>query len=170
MQDHAQIRQATASDMPAVHDLCWKYRALLVARNHSRPEIVENYYNSDTYTDLLQRLPSIHARPDGAIFIATLGGKTVGCAMSHRIDQTTCEIKRVYVDDAARGHGLGVSLFQTAMDQARRDGYARMVLDTMIPLTEAIALYRKIGFRRSEPFYDLDPDYADHIEFYEIDL
>ena len=164
------IRRATDADLPNVRRLCRAYRALLADRNPGLPEIVEAYYQADAYEILLSRLPELHARPDGAIFVAEFGGRVAGCGMTHRIDGTTCEIKRVFVEDAARGRGLAQGLFLAAMDQARADGYRRMVLDTMRVLTEAIALYERLGFAPAEPFYDLDARFSGEIQFFGIDL
>ena len=157
-------------DLPAIRDLCRAYRDLLVARNPDTPEIVEAYYEASAYETLLTRLPELHARPDGAIFAGFLDSAVQACGMTHRIDATNCEIKRVYVADTARGQGLGRQIFEAAMARARADGYTRMVLDTMRVLPEAIALYRTLGFTEAAPFYDLDPRFADQILFFGIDL
>ena len=37
--------------------------------------------------------------------------------------------------------------------EVREDGCTRMVLDTVEPLREATALYRKLGFEEVEPYY-----------------
>ncbi len=168
--DRIEIRLADPGDMPAIRGLCRDYRALLASRVAAGSEILESYYKAETYEDLLNRLPSLHARPDGAIFAGAVDGEVTACGMTHRIDATICEIKRVFVADSARGLGLGKRLFQAAMDQARADGYARMVLDTMRVLPEAIALYQTLGFTEAAPFYDLDPRFADEILFFGIDL
>ncbi|MDJ0628875.1 MAG: GNAT family N-acetyltransferase [Rhodobacter sp.] len=164
------IRQARPDDMPAVHELCRAYRDLLIERHRGISDVAENYYKEDVFQDLLDRLPELHSRPDGAIFVGGLDGEVLACAMTHRIDDATCEIKRVFVADAARGQGLGRLLFEEAMALARADGYRRMVLDTMVVLTEAIALYKALGFSLIPGFYELDPQYSENIVFYGIDL
>lgn len=166
----AHIRIATHGDMKDVRSLCWAYRDLLAARMEHITGIVERYYPADGYDALLNELEAKHAPPDGAIFVAEIAHKKVGCGMIHRIDATTCEIKRVYVAPPARGLGIAKGLFQTAMDQARSGGYTRMVLDTMTGLTEAIALYHTLGFKPGAPFYEVDRAFADHILFFEAGL
>ena len=165
--DKLVIRQAAAADMAAVRALCWDYRAVLVERNQATPEVVERYYKAETYAELLTQLPLLHTRPDGAIFVAVLDGTIVGCGMTLRIDAQTCEIKRVFVAPAARGHGVARKLCSAAMDRAREDGYQRMVLDTMRCLTEAIKLYQNMGFSICAPYHNLNPDHAEHILFFE---
>ena len=170
MPTRSAVRQATPGDLHAIRDLCRAYRELLVARNPDTPEIVEAYYEAAAYETLLTRLPDLHARPHGAIFAGVLDGAVQACGMTHRIDANTCEIKRVYVSDTARGQGLGRWIFEAAMTQARADGYARMVLDTMRVLPEAIALYKTLDFTEAAPFYDLDRRFADQILFFERNL
>lgn len=156
----------TEADHAATRQLCRLYRDSLARRATACPAIVENYYEEAAYEALLTQLPQKHARPDGAMFLALLDDDPVGCGMTHRIDSTTCEIKRVYVTPAARGHGAARAIVHAAMDQARADGYATMVLDTMAWLSEAIALYRKLGFAEAPPFYTPDPAFAPHIRFF----
>lgn len=80
------------------------------------------------------------------------------------------EIKRVFVDPIARGLGAGRALMREGMERARADGYTRMVLDTIVPLTEAIALYEALGFKPCTPFYEPDPAFAPHLRFFDFDL
>lgn len=165
------IRPATPADMDDVARLCWAYRDLLVARSDGLPPIVETYYARDTYAALIADLPRIHARPKGDILVAALDGQTVGCGMYYPLaDPGTTEIKRIYVDETARGTGAGRALIQDAMQRARADGYTRMVLDTMIRLPEAIALYEKLGFKPCAPFYEPDPEFEPYLRFFDHPL
>ena len=165
------IRPATPDDMDDVARLCWAYRDLLVERSTDLPHhTIEHYYAKDSYADLIADLPLIHARPRGDILIARLDGATVGCAMYYPRGETLCEIKRVFVDPVARGSGAGRALMRAAMDDAANDGYTRMVLDTMVNLTEAIALYETLGFSPCAPFYDPDPELLPFLRFYDIEL
>ena len=132
---------------------------------------MDTYYSADIYPALIADLPRIHARPRGDILLATLGTQVVGCAMYYPLSEPgVTEIKRVYVDDAARGAGAGRALMRAAMKGARSDGYTRVVLDTIAPLTEAIALYDALGFAPCAPFYEVDPAFAPHLRFFDHPL
>lgn len=158
-------------DAQALARLCWGYRDLLAARCVATPAIVDTYYARGSYGALIDDLPRLHARPAGEILLADLDGAVVGCAMYYPLSlPATCEIKRVFVDDSARGHGAGKALMHAAMQRARADRYDRMVLDTMYLLTEAIALYETLGFAPCAPFYAPDPAFAPILRFYDHPL
>lgn len=158
------------TESPALADLCWAYRDLLITRTAHVPNMLEHYYSESSYTALIDSLPSIHARPLGDILVADLDGAVVGCAMYYQHPTGPCEIKRIFVSAGARGHGAGEKLIREAMQRAKADGHNRMVLDTVHTLTEAISLYERVGFRPSAPFYPPEPEMVETLRFFDINL
>ncbi len=94
--------------------------------------------------------------PDGVFLIARLDGRAVGCGALKRPHAGTGEIKRLWIDPATRGLGLGRKLLTALEDAARDMGLASVRLDSNRTLTEAIALYKKCGYVEVARFND-DP-------------
>lgn len=158
------------ADLDVVRQLCRAYREALLEATGDRRDVVERDYPADEYETLLASLAEKHAHPDGAIFLGLCDGRPLACAMTQRISATTCEIKRVFTDPAGRGLGLARALVLAAMDQARRDGYEQMVLDTIAPLKTAIALYASIGFEPIEPYHEVPAASRDLYRFFGMAL
>ena len=62
------------------------------------------------------------------------------------------ELKRMYVEPAGRGRGVGRALGEAAIVEARRLGHRRLLLDSRASLTAACTLYRSLGFVDVEPY------------------
>jgi putative acetyltransferase len=97
-------------------------------------------------------LPGEYAPPRGALMLALVDGRAAGCVALRALDERTCEMKRLYVRSQARGHGAGRRLCDAVIAEAQARGYACMKLDTVAEMTEAIALYRTLGFVPAEPY------------------
>ncbi|HEU0302964.1 MAG TPA: GNAT family N-acetyltransferase [Gaiellaceae bacterium] len=102
----------------------------------------------------LAELPGQYVPPAGRLLVARVGGDAVACIALRRLDDRTCEMKRLYVQPSHREQGLGRRLAESVIAEARRIGYERMRLDTLPMMSEAAALYERLGFRDIEPYYE----------------
>lgn len=108
------------------------------------------------FSEEVANLPGEYAPPAGRLYICLVDGSAAGCVALRRIDEQTCEMKRLYVRAAFRGRHLGRLLAERVIQEARTVGYQAMRLDTLPAMREAITLYQSLGFRPTEA-YRLNP-------------
>ena len=88
----------------------------------------------------------------GAFLVAYADGAPVGCGAVRRLDDHDAELKRMYVVPSVRGRGIGRALLSALESEARALGAHRLVLETGIRQTEALALYRRASFVDIPPY------------------
>jgi len=94
------------------------------------------------------REAAMFVEPDGVFLVVREEGRAVGCGGVCRFDETRAELKRMYVVPDARGRGLGRLLLVELEAEARRLGYAGIVLETGDRQPEALGLYASAGYER----------------------
>lgn len=92
-------------------------------------------------------------RASGGYFVIGFwDAQAVGCGAFRPYDQTTVEIKRMFVAPEFRGRGIARAILSAVEREARRRGYGRTILETANRQPEAIALYRSCGYRDIEKY------------------
>jgi putative acetyltransferase len=106
-----------------------------------------------SFEEELRSLPGGYSPPSGRLLLAMRAGEPAGCVGLRKLDESTCEMKRLFVRPTMRGLGVGRLLVDRIIEDARSIGYAHMRLDTVAPvMNDAIAIYRKRGFREIPPY------------------
>ncbi len=134
-------RHATPGDLPVVRQLFTEYAGSL--------GVDLSFQGFDAE---LEGLPGKYAPPEGALLIAERDGEPCGCIALRRIDERTCEMKRLYVRPACRQLGIGKELVRRLLEEARVKGYGAMRLDTLPSMRGAIAMYRSFDFHEIAPY------------------
>lgn len=119
-----------------------------------------------SFEEEMAGLPGRYVPPTGVILVACVGGEIAGVVALRAFDGEAGEVKRLFVLPEFHGRGLGRMLMEELIGQARGMGYRRLLLDT-IPgrMGAAIGLYRSLGFRPIERYYD-DP--IPGVEYFEL--
>jgi GNAT superfamily N-acetyltransferase len=97
--------------------------------------------------------------PAGAFVVAEVDNEPAACGGYGRLDDETAEVRRMFVDPAMRGRGLGRTVLAEIERLAADAGYTRIRLETGNLQHAAVALYERSGYRRIPcwgPFVD-DP-------------
>ncbi len=133
--------------------------------NPNQPEIIAMLEQLDAYFAALYPAESNHlmdvnslCSPDVVFLVARdADGRALGCGAF--VDRGPyAEVKRMYVDPAARGQGLGGRLLGQIVERATKAGFASLKLEAGISQPEALGLYQRDGFVYRDPFDDYQPD------------
>jgi putative acetyltransferase len=116
----------------------------------------------------LATLPGAYTRPHGRLLLAGEAAQAFGCialrplapdgdvasGATLPLPRETGEVKRLYVQPAARKGGWGRKLIDALLVEARAIGYRELKLDTLEWMSDARVLYAKQGFRECAAYYD----------------
>lgn len=125
------------------------------------PEVGELIRASDAYAASLYPAESNHlvdveslAQPNVIFCVARLDAAIAGCGAAVLMPEGYAEIKRMFVSETARGHGIGRQILAFLENHlcARGVGVAR--LETGVYSHEAIRLYERMGYVKIGPFAD----------------
>ena len=130
-------------DRPAeILSLFTEYTQMLVSHDPS----FQIYLDIQHYEDELRNLEAKYGRPEGRLYLALWDGEAAGCIALRKLDGQRCEMKRLYVRPAFRGHKIGDALVDRVLQDAKAIGYRHMLLDTLPFLERAVHMYQKRGF------------------------
>lgn len=146
-----------------VEELFTEYTNMLVRLD----PLFQESLDEQNYSEELNHLEDKYGLPQGRLYLLMDGETPAASIALHKIDEKTCELKRLYVKPGYRRQGIAEKLLDRIIEEARETGYSYMVLDTMPALKEAIRLYEKKGFYRINK-YNNNP--FEKMLFYRKDL
>ncbi len=141
------IRPAQPHEMPLVKELFIEYAAEI--SNQTGLDLSFQSFDQELAT-----LPGKYSPPRGVILLAELDGVPSGVVALRPLSEGIAEMKRLFVQPQARGFRLGWLLVDAIVEQARQTGYTAVRLDSLPHMQSAIALYRSVGFRDIEAYYE----------------
>jgi putative acetyltransferase len=138
---------------------------VIKAADPREPAITKMIADLDAYQSMLYPPESNHLDPIEKLvsgehyFIAVWENKKpLGIASFKRSSAHYVELKRLYVLPKNRGKGLARKLVAELERKARQEGYSEAKLETGVRQSEALALYEKLGYEKTEPFGAYKPD------------
>jgi putative acetyltransferase len=101
------------------------------------------------YDNTTDHLSDVFTQSRSAYFVIDMNNEIAGgCGIfpTEGLPENTCELVKLYVSKKYRHNGVGQTLLQKCMEEAKKQGYEKMYLESMPELTNAISLYKKNGF------------------------
>nr|WP_326127662.1 GNAT family N-acetyltransferase [uncultured Oscillibacter sp.] len=133
-----------------IRALFQEYTALLLEKEPA----FQQYLDLQHYDRETARPEDKYGLPEGRLYLARWDGAAAGCGALRKLDGGRCELKRLYVRPAFRGHRIGEALLERLIGDARTIGYRHMLLDTLPALDSALRLYRRFGFHEIPRYND----------------
>ena len=133
-----------------IRALFQEYTALLLEKEPA----FQQYLDLQHYDRETARPEDKYGLPEGRLYLARWDGAAAGCGALRKLDGGSCELKRLYVRPAFRGHRIGEALLERLIGDARVIGYRHMLLDTLPALDSALRLYRRFGFHEIPRYND----------------
>ena len=131
-----------------------EYTDMLIEGDSSFKE----YLEIQNYDEELEHLEHKYGLPYGRLYLAYYGEELAGCIGLRKIDEVTCEMKRLYVRPSFRGKHIGEHLVKHIIQEAKAIGYSYMLLDTLPFLQSAVHMYKKYGFYEISSYNDSPMD------------
>ena len=125
--------------------------------NDTRPleESVAFYESKGTLEDM-DDIQQTYLGNDGTFLVMMDEDRIIGTGAIRKLDDTICELKRVWLLFDYHGKGLGYKMIQELLAFAREKGYQKIRLETdRDNQHRAYELYRRLGF------YEI-PRYSNH--------
>jgi len=137
------IRPFVEGDAPQV-------RALFIAVNRllAPPDLRDAFeaYFTRSLAEEIDRIDVYYGAREGGFWVAHSGDLIVGTFGLERAEGQAMELRRMYVDPAARRAGIARQMLQFAEEECRRRDIPRLELSTSELQQAALALYRQAGY------------------------
>lgn len=160
----------TPAQLEAVRSLMRAFVSWHRVRHAAHLDLIDAYFDPIAYENELQALPGAYRPPTGALVLATVDARPVGCVGMRPIEDGCCEMKRMFVDPGHHGQGVGLALAKAIVQRGRAAGFRAMRLDTGVLQVEAIGLYRKLGFQTVAPYHAPPKELDGFLVFMELAL
>lgn len=119
----------------------------------SLQEFRQEMIDTDQFYDI-DHLEQVYLDNNGIFLVLSDGNNVVATGGIRRLDETTAELKRMWMRKEYRGKGWGMKIATQLIAFAKEHGYTTIRLDVWCPEYQeaAIKLYKKLGFYEIAPY------------------
>ena len=117
----------------------------VVALNQHAMESAGGYLPGSWDSDF-DSINEIYLNGRGEFLVGEIAGAVVAMGALLPVDAETAEVKRIRVDPARQGQGLGQMMLATLEERAEVLGYRHLQLDTLEIQSSAVKLFRRNGY------------------------
>ena len=132
---HYLMRRAKTTDGPEIRQLI---RKILPAFDPA--------YSGDGGENDLDNLQETYYKKNGTFLVIVFQGNIIATLGLRPMDDGCAKLRKMYVDPAHRGNGLGELLVNKAVAIAGESCFAKVRLETMTAMASAVKLYHRLGF------------------------
>jgi len=160
--NHAMIKihPVHPHEIPAAKELI--YRVAHKVFHDTRPlEESMAFYEARGQLHDMDDFQNTYLENNGTFLVMTDDDQMIGTGAVRRIDEETCELKRLWLLFEYHGRGLGYRMTQELLSFARQKGYRRIRLETdREAQSRAFEFYKRMGFYEIPRYSDNEDDVA----------
>lgn len=154
------IRRIETHEIPLAKELIYRVAHRVFLDKRPLEESIAFYESKGELHDM-DHVEQTYFEDNGTFLVMTDGNQIIGTGAIRRIDDTTCELKRVWLLFDYHGRGFGYRMLQELFIVAREKGYRRVRLETdRQAQSRAYNLYTRLGFYEIPRYSENEDDVA----------
>ena len=154
-QNMIHIRRIEPHEVPFAKELIYRVAHRVFNDTRGFEESMAFYESKGTLDDM-DDIQQTYFDNDGIFLVMTDDDRIIGTGAIRKLDDTICELKRLWLLFDYHGKGLGYRMIQELFTFAREKGYQKIRLETDRDYqSRAYHLYKRLGF------YEI-PRYSQH--------
>jgi len=158
--DRINIRRIEPHEVPIAKELIYRVAHRVFQDTRPLEELIAFFESQHELHDM-DDVQQTYFENDGVFLVTTDHDQIIGTGAIRRLNDTICELKRVWLLFEYHGKGLGYRMIQELLAFARQKGYQRIRLETdRNDQRRAYDLYKRLGFYEIPRYGDNDQDAA----------
>ena len=120
-------------------------------------EIISQFDEKGELSDI-DNYESHYVKQRGLFLVITDRDEVIGTGAIRRIDDSICELKRLWLLEKYQGEGIGYRVLQELIKFSQENGYKKIRLETDNEQERAIRFYQRVGFQNIEKYNNRNSD------------